>query len=437
MVGMTVILDLSSTALRAGPVTLVQAEGKAAVPAEKELDAAAQKIREGRNEEALALIREKAAKHPDWPPAPLMLAQILLNMGQAGPGRQYLERAAVEAPKHPDVYLTLGRVALGDGRFSDARLNFEAALGLIGAGKWDEEKARAFRKDTLDGLARAAESRDEWKVAQEQLNALLEVDPKNGLVRQRLGRALLQLGKTDEAFNALKQAAADTPSLEPAAITMGQLFAQKGDAKKAEEWFDYAVRTEPGNARVHTARASWLLGLGRAPQARDEADEALKLAPKSQDAQRVKAFIAWHLRDLAGTEAVLEPLHRELPADGGVANLLALALIEQDDPVKRARGLQLAESNARQNPRSQDVVATLGWAHYRSGHLDQADQFLRSAAQSTGGRISPDVAYYLARVLSDKGVTNDARRLLQGATSQPGAFAHREEASSLLKSMNR
>ena len=164
----------------------------------------------------------------------------------------------------------------------------------------------AFRREALAGLAAVAESREEWKTAQDHLNALLELDPKNGQARQQLARVLFQLDKTDDAFKALKQAVMDTPALEPAAISMGRLFSQKGNAKKAEEWFDYAVKLEPASARVRIARGGWLLDQGARPLARAEADEAVKLDPKSKDAQRLKGFIAWHLRDLAGSEAIFE-----------------------------------------------------------------------------------------------------------------------------------
>ena len=100
---------------------------------------------------------------------------------------------------------------------------------------------------------------------------------------------------------------------------MARLFSQKGDVKKAEEWFDYALKTEPANARVRIAHAGWLLDQGRAALARPEAEEAVKLDPKSPDARRLKGFIAWHLRDLDGAEAVFEPLHRDMPGDGGSA----------------------------------------------------------------------------------------------------------------------
>ncbi len=150
-------------------------------------------------------------------------------------------------------------------------------------------------------------------------------------------------------------------------------------------------------------------------------------------ARRLRALIAWHLRDLAAAESDVEVLHRDTPADLIAANLLALCLVEQDDPGKKARGLQLAEVGAEQAPRSHEVLATLGWARYQSGQIDQAEKALRTAVQ--GVRITPDIAYFLARVLAAKGQADDARKVLQSATGLPGAFAHRDDAKALLKSL--
>jgi hypothetical protein len=52
-------------------------------------------------------------------------------------------------------------------------------------------------------------------------------------------------------------------------------------------------------------------------------------------------------------------------------------------------------------------------------------------------RTTPDVAYFLARVLADKGRTEDPRKLLETATCLAGAFAPREDASNLLKSLKK
>ncbi len=433
--GVVAIVGCWTAAAWPGPIPLVQEPGQAAWPSDKVLEAAIQKIREGHNEEALGLIRAQAANHPDWPPAPLILGRLLLAAGQAVPARRALERAAAESPNHPQVYLIQGALALGDGRLSDARLNFGQALDLAGSGKCDAERARIFRREALAGLATVAEAREDWQTASGHLSAWLELEPKNGQARQRLGAVLFRLDKQDEAFAALKQAVQDTPSLEPAAVTMGRLHSQKGNTKSAEEWFDYALKVEPSNARVRVARAAWLLDQGHATSARTEIEEAVKLDPALREARRLQGLIAWHLRDLAAAESILEKLHREAPADFAVADLLALCLVEQDDADKKSRGLQLADVDARQSPRSQEAMATLGWAHYRSSHLDEAEKMLRAAVQ--GVRTTPDVAYYLARVLADRGQTDDARKLLETATGLAGAFAHREDASNLLKSLKK
>ncbi|MGH7135786.1 MAG: hypothetical protein ACREHD_08610 [Pirellulales bacterium] len=103
-------------------------------------------------------------------------------------------------------------------------------------------------------------------------------------------------------------------------------------------------------------------------------------------------------------------------------------MVEQDDPVERARGLHLAETNFRQSPQSHE----LGWAHYRNGHFDEAGQAFKTAAQR--GRLLPDRAYFYARVLADQGQLDNARKLLETAAEQPGAFAHRDDAAAALES---
>jgi tetratricopeptide (TPR) repeat protein len=405
------------------------------VPADEAIRNATREARAGRLDEALRLIREEAGRHPEWSPPRVILARILFSGEQAPVGRRMLEQAAVELPDHPDIYLTFGAVAMGDNRLSDARLNFEKAGELIGSGKWPEEAARNFRREVATGLATVAEAREDWEGARRSLTNLLEIEPKSGPVRQRLGRALFRLGKVDDALEALKQAARDTPALEPAAVSMAFLYSQKGDIKKAEEWFDHAQKAEPQSARVCRARAAWLLDRGRAQDARAAVEEAARREPGSKDGDRLRALIAWHLGQPAEAQKILEPLHRDAPADFAVAGLLALSLVDQDDKDLRARGLQLAEIGARQQPRSPEALATLGWALYRMGRVDQAEQVLRQLVG--GGRITPDVAYYLACVLAEKGKKDDARKLLQSATGLSGAFAHRKDAEALLQTLGK
>jgi len=411
------------------------AQPKASGMVDKELEGAFAKIREGKIDEAFELIKQEAPNHPDWAPPRMILARLLFGADQAALARRALEQCAIESPDYPDVYLTFGALALAESRISDARLNYEHAFKIVDKGDWADSQKRIFRREAHAGLVSVAEARQDWNEAIAQLGHWLELDPKSGQAHQRMGRALFQLGKSDEAFKELTQAVKDSPTLEPAGVSMGWLYSQNANVAKASEWFESAIKAEPQNPRARIAYASWLLERRRAADAQASAQQALRLAPDSTDGRRLSALVDWHLGDPKGAETILDSLHRDLPGDLSVTNLLALALVDQEDVTKRARGLKLAEDAARQSPRSHEIQATLGWAHYRMGHLDPAEQALRTAA--SGLRPTPDIYYFLARVLFDKGNRPDAKKLLESAIKLPGGFAHRDDAGALLKSMEK
>jgi tetratricopeptide (TPR) repeat protein len=170
--GAAVFVGLCATATSSQDA--VKPAAKEADSGDKELEPAVAKAREGRVDEALSFIKEKAVKHPEWPPAQVILARVLFSVNQVVAGRRALEQAAAEAGDHPEVYLTLGGTALGDGRFSDALLNFEKALSLIPARRLDAEKTKVFRREALAGLAAVSETREDWKSTQERLTGWLE-----------------------------------------------------------------------------------------------------------------------------------------------------------------------------------------------------------------------------------------------------------------------
>src|SRR5690242_8072429 len=103
--GLLAIAHGPSHAQTPGDIAVGQVMSKGSDLADKDLAPAVQKLRQGRNDEALGLLRAIAAKHSDWPPAQLIMARLLLVSGQTASGRRALERAAAEAPHHPAIYL--------------------------------------------------------------------------------------------------------------------------------------------------------------------------------------------------------------------------------------------------------------------------------------------------------------------------------------------
>ncbi len=254
-------------------------------------------FRDGRADEAFKLLREAVKKHPQLPPARLMLARLYFAAGQSAAGRANLEQAAAEAFTHPEVYLANASQALAEGRITDTILNCQTAISLSNTDRWTAEQKSRFLREAHAGLAAAFEARKDWEATRVQLLAWLEIEPKNGVARQRLARALLMLGRDTEALAELQHACQDDAKLEAPEIAIGRLWAIKGDAKRAEEWFQKAVQKYAKDARAHRAFGGWLLDRGRVDAAKIHIDTAAQLEPKSRDSLGLKGL----LRAIPGT----------------------------------------------------------------------------------------------------------------------------------------
>lgn len=391
-----------------------------------EIEQAFSAFRQRDYEKTLNLLKEANAKHPETPPARLLLAKLLLGENVVPQARLALEGACIDAPDYPEIYTLFGRLALMDNRISDARLNFEHANQLIEKGTFKEEEKKNFQRDCLNGLATVAEARGDWKGAQTLLERLVTILPEASAPRQRLATALFFLERPDESFGQLEAASKIDPQMAPPSINMGWLFTRKGDLQQAEQWMRKGVEQNPDDPRAHANMAQWLLQQNRAKDANEYILQALAKDNQSTGFLSLRGQIARHLKDYAEAERVFADLSNKFPAEAVYSNLLALALIEQTDRAKHQRAKQLAEVNFRQYPKQADVLTTLGRVYYRLGEVDQAEAALKQAIAS--GRANSETAYYLAQIAADRGRVDEARELLKKAVDAGGPFAYRDEA---------
>lgn len=385
-------------------------------------------------EQALRLFTAAHEKEKTLPPR-LAFARLLLADNQVPAGRALLEQVVLDLPNDPLVYLTLGNAAILEGRLTDAQLEFEKARSLIAAQKDTSVNPGVRLSDCLDGLAAVWENRKKWKEASAILQEWIASDAKNGPARQRYARTLFFQGNTDGALAELKKASELDKDLSSPAVTMGSLFAQKEEHKKADEWFKKAVEEAPRDPKAHQARASWLLGQERIDEAKTEADAAAKLDPNSTSIRAVQGTIAMFAKNYPEAEKVFEELNRKNPSDLSFSNQLALALAEQPDSAKQQRAVQYAEMNARQYPRSPATLATLGRVYYRIGRLEDAEKALQASINVSGNRTTSDVLYYLAFVYADRGQLDKVKDVLEKALGAKGAFLFRKEAKEWMDRM--
>jgi tetratricopeptide (TPR) repeat protein len=388
----------------------------------------------GKLDDALVHLRAAAKANPAMSPPKVVAARWCVETGNGPQARLLIEQAATDDPAHPDVLLTNASFALAEGRVTDAVLGCTAALAATDSARWDADTKKKYQREARLGLAAAFEARGDSASVKTHLAALLDADPRNAALRQRLARTLFLVDKPDEAFAELGAAHKEDPTLDPPQMSMAQLWTAKHDFAKADEWYTKAVASHPNSAKVHRALAGYLLDRGRLDTARAHLAAAQKLEPASRDTKALAGLTARYAKDYAAATAVFEELVRDHPSFGfGVVNL-ALVLAESGDATGKRRATELAEGYAKQNPRAGEPRAVLAYCLFKAGRAADAEKVARTTA---GGALSPDAAYFVARVLADRGATDDAQKILRAAAESKDGFVYRKDATDLLADLDK
>ena len=433
--GLVLIAANAPVLATGGPVVSVGPRGFLELPKIDEVDRAIAAFSRGDHEKALEALAAASKAAPALGPPRLMLAKLLMLNGQIPAGRAELERAAAEGPPHPEIHVVLAGLGAEEGRLSDATLQLDRAAGLVKAGDLDDDARRGANARIQSIRATIAERRPDWPSAVAALTTLVELSPKDANARQRLGWALFRSGRKEDAYGHLKAASEMDPSLDPPSAQMGDLYTEAGQIDKAGEWMEHGIKAAPKDARARSAYAAWLLNRERPEEAKAQADAAVAIDGASTVARTLQGLSALHLEHFDEAERIFQALHDEAPSRPLPLNYLALALADQDDPAKARRALEYAEIQARLAPESSAALATLGWVNERLGRRDVAERALRMAL--TKPQPTPEAAYYLGRVLLEKGATDEAKTWLQRAAESTGPFAHRKDAKARLQGLSR
>jgi hypothetical protein len=91
----------------------------------------------------------------------------------------------------------------------------------------------------------------------------------------------------------------------------------------------------------------------------------------------------------------------------------------------------VAEAEARRNQQAPEAYAVLAWCYHKAGRLDDAERAIVPLLQ-TGQMPSRDAAYFVAKVLADKGKFEAAHNVLKAADQARGMYVYRADAQKLL-----
>jgi len=128
-------------------------------------------------------------------------------------------------------------------------------------------------------LAAMLQSRGVLEEAVKEYESALRVRPRDGVVNNALGGALLTAGRVDEAILRLSAAVKARPDYFDAHYNLGNALASKGEFRAAADQFRSATRLNPEDADAEANLGSALARIGHISEAKSHYRRALELNP--------------------------------------------------------------------------------------------------------------------------------------------------------------
>lgn len=384
-----------------------------------------------------AILERARNNNPKLPPAGVMMAMLWLNVNQLLPARAELEQTTSKSPTDPEAYLMLADLAFQDRRVTDSAVLFDRATQLTAAFEENPKRKRDFEIRCNAGTAAVAEAREQWTDAQKHLDAWIALDPDNAGAHFRLGTVLFQLEQEEAALAEFQEARKlDANALQPE-LALARLYDEDGKKDVAKKWIETALKSAPDDAPVLLAASQWYLGQDDLETAKSIAEQVLTKDPKSLDGKIVRGVIARVARDYPTAAQFFNDAHVQSPGNFAASNSLALVLIESEEKESQQRAVEMAEANVaryRENsPQQVNALTTLAWVYYKLGRREDAEKILDQIARNNA--LTSDGAYYVAKLLSDRGEKDRAKAILEEVLTNEAVFATRPDATDLLKTL--
>lgn len=357
----------------------------------------------GQNERALAHYREAVRVDAGGTSAGYFAGLLATSLGRHPEAAEYLVRHLTSMKTPPDARLYsaairatqmagMSQVTIELLERMSQRPDLAAALAiekawLAGQAGGLEATARALAASDVDLADPANETALRTLVDAElalgqgnealgRIDAALRRSPDRASLLDARGRALLQLGRSDEAKADFQRATEIAPGYGPAKAGLGAVAAQAGDLELALRLYDEASTASSPDPEAQYRAAQAAQALGRT----DEAEQRYRVMLADQpDHVGSNNDLAWVLaeqkKDLDGALVFAQRAVSLAPTPNSW-DTLAFVQMQRGDG---AAALQTLESALEKNPGQPTLLYRLGLARKASGDTKGAANAFRQA----------------------------------------------------------
>jgi tetratricopeptide (TPR) repeat protein len=399
---------------------------------------------EGRFEEAAQAYASLVEQSPGNPYGLYRLAGTLIPLKRYAEAREHLLTALRADPRNVRILLALGRAYegthesnLAEGAYRKALENdsgsMEARLFLarLHQNAGEDDEALVFYREVLSrnsarespperafyvlaatqvGIIRLLEKN--YPAALDSLGQAFQAseEPSENLYAL-LGRACLEAGRFEESEKFLAEGREKFPDNLEIPATLGEILLRQSRPEEARGLFRQILERAGGSEEAYLEVIQACLGAKRLAEARPWAEEGARKHPGSRDLEFQAAAIEEQSGRFREAEKKFRELIRKKPEDAEALNYLGYMLADRGTRLQDA--LALLEKAVGLEPESAAFLDSLGWVHFRLGHYEQAETFLKKAVR--GSRPDPTILEHLADAYAALGKVREALETYQAA----------------------
>ena len=377
------------------------------------------------------ILDQQATFDSDFPPKHLLLASLSYRIRDPAQGRQLLETAAVESPKYPGTYAAFARLALNEGRITDAMALLEKCALMARANEVSQKAKDHFASQYVTGMLQVAIAQNRFQDARDLLNqqmARLPENPKSLLTGADLE---FKAGNLEKSQAYLEKVKTLLPDARPFESVFARWFRNRGDDKQAEKWILAAAQRYPEDGSSQMDYVNWLMGKGDLASVRTALPKVEALTGESTAIRLLKGQLAFADEKMNEAESFLLKVIEETKGRNVEAvNLYALALSESSDPGKLQQAQKIAQQTLGRFPRSAVAKASMAYILLKQGGTDQAQRLLLPIVRNE--RVSSEIAYFFGCLLNSLDKQGAARQAFQSALETDDLFLYRKKCQKLL-----
>jgi len=371
--------------------------------------------------QAIAAYRSAVEADPDNLDAQRGLAQNLLNDGQTQAALEQYKQIADADPQDAQALLRLAEIYRRSGHFEQAlaslkraeplvqdsvEVPFNIALVYEAQGRYDEAAGilqRLLEKPPANAVAGyTAGERNNRGVFLERLGALYREQGKTQLAAETFrkilaqgdenaSRAYQQLIETyresrqwDLATSTAREAVQKLPNDRGLRLVYAGQLADMGQAEQAVADAKALLKGNDDDREVHVALSQIYARLRRWPEAEAALDQAEKLSRAPEEKREVTFNRAAYLERQKKYDTAEELFKQLLAADPQnpiVLNYLGYMLADRN--VRVEEGLGYVKKAVELDPHNAAYLDSLGWAYFRLGNYELAEENLHKAAEKS------------------------------------------------------